>query len=64
MGYLGPAKSLATMAVDLLYDDAAGAKAVIENHKPLMTKKEYLEFQEGVFRTEAYDGETGTSDIT
>lgn len=64
MGYLGPAKSLATMAVDLLYDDAAGAKAVIENHKPLMTRKEYLAFQEGVFSTEVYDGETGTAEIT
>ncbi|MCH8857965.1 MAG: amidohydrolase [Proteobacteria bacterium] len=64
MGYLGPAKSLATMAVDLLYGDAAGAKAVIENHKPLLTKKKYLEFQEGVFKTEVYDGETGTSEVT
>ncbi len=63
MGYLAPARSLATMAVDLLYDDAAGAKAVIENHKPLMSKTEYLAFQEGVFKTEMYDGEMGESKV-
>ncbi|MBS12231.1 MAG: amidohydrolase [Gemmatimonadetes bacterium] len=63
MGYLGPAKSLAMMAVDLLYGDAEGAKAVMENHDPLMSKEEYLAFQEGVFRTEVYDGETGTSEV-
>ena len=55
-------KSLAPMAVDLLYGDAAGAKAVIENHSPLMSKEAYLAFQEGVFRTEVYDGETGGSE--
>jgi amidohydrolase len=64
MGYLAPAKSLASMAVDLLYGDAEGAKVVIENHKPLMTKKEYLDFQAGVFKTEKYDGETGESEVT
>ena len=61
MGYLGPAKSLATMVVDLLYDDAAKAKEVVENHKPLMTKEAYLAFQEEILRKETYDGEAGTS---
>jgi amidohydrolase len=64
MGYLAPAKSLASMAVDLLYGEAEGAKMVIENHDPLMTKKEYLDFQAGVFKTEKYDGETGESEVT
>ena len=49
------------MAVDLLYDDAAKAKEVVENHKPLMTKEAYLAFQEEILRKETYDGEAGTS---
>jgi hypothetical protein len=61
MGYLGPAKSLATMAVDLLYGDGAKAKEVIENHKPLMTKQAYLAYQDEIPGMEIYDGETGTS---
>ena len=61
MGYLGPAKSLATMAIDLLYGDAAKAKEVIENHKPLMTKQAYLAYQDEISGKEVYDGETGTS---
>ena len=62
MGYLGPAKSLASLAVDLLHDDAAKAKEVIENHTPAMTKDEYLTFQSNVFKTEVYDGGKGTSE--
>ena len=38
------------MAVDLLYDDAAKAKEVVENHKSLMTKEAYLAFQEEILR--------------
>ena len=56
MLYLGPAKALASMAVDLLYGDAAGAKKVLENHRPEMTKDAYLAFQDKVFQLEAYDG--------
>lgn len=62
MGYLGPAKSLASLAVDLLHDDAAKAKEVIEKHTPAMTKDEYLTFQSNVFKTEVYDGGGGTSE--
>ena len=61
MIYLAPAKSLAMMAVDLLFGDAGQAKSVLKNHKPVMTPKEYLAFQEKVFRTEHYDGKTGIS---
>jgi len=61
MIYLAPAKSLAMMAVDLLFGDAGQAKSVLKNHKPVMTPKEYLAFQEKVFLTEHYDGKTGIS---
>ena len=61
MLYLAPAKALASMAVDLLFEDAAGAKAVIENHQPEMTKEAYLSFQDRVFQLETYDGEENAS---
>jgi amidohydrolase len=61
MLYRAPAKSLALMAVDLLYGDAAQAKTVLENHKPEMTKEAYLEFQSKVFQTETYDGKVNES---
>ncbi len=63
MGYLSPAKSLASLAVDLLHGDAAKAKEVLETHVPVMTKDEYLNFQNDVFRTEVYDGAEGTSEV-
>jgi hypothetical protein len=37
---------------------------VIDDHKPLMTKAQYLAFQEGVFKPEVYDGELGTSKVS
>jgi amidohydrolase len=63
MGYLGPAKSLASLAVDLLHGDASKAKEVIQNHTPAMTKDEYLTFQSNIFKTEVYDGAKGLSEI-
>jgi len=60
MLYRAPAKSLALMAVDLLFGDAALANTVIENHQPEMTKAQYLTFQAKVFQTETYDGKKNT----
>jgi metal-dependent amidase/aminoacylase/carboxypeptidase family protein len=37
-----PAKAFARMIVDLLYDDAACAKKIIADNKPLLTKEEYI----------------------
>ena len=62
MAYTGPAKALALLAVDLLGDDAAKAREIQAQHKPLMTKAAYLEFQDQILRRELYDGETGTSE--
>lgn len=45
--YLLPAKALALTVVDLLAEDAAGAKSVLKDFKTPMTKREYLEFMEG-----------------
>ena len=57
-GYVAPAKTLAMMAVDLLADDAAEAKTVLQEHAATMSKEEYLQRQQDVFRTEVFDGTT------
>jgi metal-dependent amidase/aminoacylase/carboxypeptidase family protein len=62
MAYLAPAKALAMMAVDLLYGNAEKAKEIQAQHKPLMTKEEYLSYQNKIFQTEIFDGETGTGE--
>jgi metal-dependent amidase/aminoacylase/carboxypeptidase family protein len=56
MGYMGPAKSLALMAVDLLCDNAKEARSILSDYKPAMSKTEYLDFQANLFQTEMYDG--------
>jgi len=43
------AKAFAMMLVDLLADDAAEGKKILAEHKPLMTKKEYIEKLESYF---------------
>ena len=55
-GYVAPAKTLATMAVELLGNDAARAEQVLRQHSPEMTKQGYLERQRAVFRREEFDG--------
>ncbi|TWU06585.1 p-aminobenzoyl-glutamate hydrolase subunit B [Symmachiella macrocystis] len=56
-GYLAPAKTLATMAIDLLHGDATNAQRVMANHEVAMTKEEYLDCQRAVFQTEYFDGD-------
>jgi metal-dependent amidase/aminoacylase/carboxypeptidase family protein len=61
MAYLAPAKALALMAVDLLYGNAEKAKEIKAQHKPIMSKEEYLSYQNRIFQKEIFDGATGTS---
>lgn len=42
--YITSAKLLAATAIDLLFDGAKGAKAVVDNFKGVMSKEEYLEY--------------------
>ena len=56
LAYIEPAKQLALMAVDMLWDDAKAAKEIIREFKPRMTKEAYLTFQRGIARTELFDG--------
>jgi metal-dependent amidase/aminoacylase/carboxypeptidase family protein len=62
MAYLAPAKALALLAVDLLYENAQKAKDIVAQHEPIMTKEEYLDYQNKIFQKEIYDGEAGTSE--
>ena len=55
-GYVAPAKTLAMMAIDLLTDEGAKARQVLDQFAPAMSKEEYLERQQAVFKTELFDG--------
>jgi amidohydrolase len=54
--YIAPAKALASMAIDLMYDGAAGAKQVLKAARPPMTREQYLSFQRSVAKQELYEG--------
>ena len=56
LAYLGPAKALAAMVVDMLWDRAAGAREVLAKAKPPMTRASYLAAQRGLARRETYEG--------
>jgi hypothetical protein len=60
MAYIAPAKALALMAVDLLYGNAEKAQGIKARHKPIMSKEEYLSYQNRIFQKEIFAGETGT----
>ena len=56
LAYVGPAKALASMVIDMLGDGAAGARDVLARSKPRMTREQYLAFQRSVARRELYEG--------
>jgi amidohydrolase len=56
LAYVEPAKQLAMMAVDMLADGAAGARRVLGEGKPRMTRPEYLAFQRKIAKKETFDG--------
>ncbi|MCR1899829.1 amidohydrolase [Irregularibacter muris] len=56
LAYVLPAKAMALTIVDLLYKDASTAKNILDNFKPAMTKKEYLDFMESVDKVESFEG--------
>ncbi|MAG37246.1 MAG: amidohydrolase [Dehalococcoidia bacterium] len=51
-----PAKVMAMAVIDLLAEDAQGARALLGEHKPRMSRKEYLESQRGLDKTVEFDG--------
>jgi amidohydrolase len=64
MAYLAPAKALALMAVDLLYGNAEKAKEILAQHQPVMSKDEYLAYQNKIFQKEIFDGKAVISEIS
>jgi amidohydrolase len=56
LAYLGTAKALAAMAIDMLADGATGARQVLESAKPPMTREQYLTFQRSIAKRETYAG--------
>lgn len=56
LAYLGPAKALAAMVIDLLGDGAEAARAVVAGAKPPMTRESHLTFQRKLARREVYEG--------
>lgn len=51
-----PAKAFAMMLIDLLYDDAEEAKAILAEFKPLLTKEEYIAKMESYFNIKKEEG--------
>jgi amidohydrolase len=58
LAYLGPAKTLAMTAVDLLWGQGDTARMIISKTKPRMTKSEYLTFQRSINQRVLFDGMT------
>jgi amidohydrolase len=56
LAYLGPAKALAAMVVDMLWDGAAAAREVVAKARPPMTRASYLAAQRSLARRETYEG--------
>ena len=56
LAYVMPARAMAAMAIDLLWDGAAGAREVIANKASGMTRQAYVDFQRSVRRREVYRG--------
>jgi amidohydrolase len=56
LAYVAPAKALAAMVIDLLFDDASGAREVLARARPRMTRESYLAFQRGIGKREVFDG--------
>jgi len=54
LAYVTMAKSLAAMAVDMLADGAQGAREVLAQARPPLTREAYLTFQRGLARSETY----------
>jgi amidohydrolase len=56
LAYVAPAKMLVSMAVDMLWADAAGAREVLAVSAPAMTRAQYIAFQRSVGGREVYEG--------
>ncbi|MFC2045738.1 amidohydrolase [Chloroflexota bacterium] len=53
---INPAKITAMTIVDLLYNNAEKARDILAKSKPKMTKQEYLNYMDTIFKEEEYQG--------
>jgi len=56
LAYVAPAKALAAMVIDMLWQDAAGAREVLAHAAPGLSRERYLALHRGIARREVYDG--------
>src|SRR5215470_2028950 len=54
LAYVGPAKALAAMVVDMLWNDAAAAREVLAHAAPGLSRERYLALHRGIARREVY----------
>lgn len=52
--YIMPAKAMALTVVDLLFDNGACAREILDNFTPVMTKDDYLKFMDSVDSLEKF----------
>jgi len=55
MAYVMPARALAAMVVDLLWDGAGRAREVVATAKPALTRDAYVKFQRDIRKREVYE---------
>src|SRR5216117_2514811 len=55
LAYLMPARALAAMVVDLLWDGAGRAREVVATAKPALTRDAYVKFQRDIRKREVYE---------
>ncbi len=53
---VNPAKIMAMVVIDLLAENAAMGKQIIDSHRPAMTKQAYLKFQRDQAQVTRFDG--------
>ena len=56
LAYVAPAKALCAMVVDLLGDGAAGAREVLAQSRPPLTRDRYVALQRGMAQRQVFDG--------
>ena len=56
LAYVAPAKALAATVVDMLWDDASGAREVLAHAVPCLTRDRYLGLHRNVATREVYRG--------
>lgn len=57
LAYLRPAEAVALTVIDLLADEAAEARRILDDHRPAMSHAEYLDFARSLFRRTVYPKE-------